>query len=236
MAHGRRFRKLAEERLADRFRVLAPDLRGHGRSGWDPPWNIAVHAADVLDTTEVRPATWIGHSFGGRLVLELAAARPELVERAVLLDPAIQLDPAHALQRAEEERDELTFVSIDEATAWRRGGAPRTPLEILEEEMREHLVDSPDGRFRFRYCASAVVAMYGELAAGPPAVAPRSPVLVVVGAETDVVSRAQLADLRGVVGDLLEVATVPGGHMVLWEAFAETTDAIDTFLASTDGG
>ena len=32
-AHGRRFRRLAEERLADRFHVLAPDLRGHAGSG-----------------------------------------------------------------------------------------------------------------------------------------------------------------------------------------------------------
>ena len=36
--HGLRFRRLAEERLATRYRVLAPDLRGHGRSGWEPPW------------------------------------------------------------------------------------------------------------------------------------------------------------------------------------------------------
>src|SRR5207244_9944259 len=37
---GRRFRRLAEERLASRFRVLAPDLRGHGSSSWEPPWTI----------------------------------------------------------------------------------------------------------------------------------------------------------------------------------------------------
>ena len=40
-AHGRRFRRLAEERLAGRFRVLAPDLRGHGNSGWEPPWTLS---------------------------------------------------------------------------------------------------------------------------------------------------------------------------------------------------
>ena len=51
-AHGRRFRRLAEERLAKRFRVLAPDLRGHGRSGYEPPWNIATHLADVLETVD----------------------------------------------------------------------------------------------------------------------------------------------------------------------------------------
>jgi len=81
-AHGRRFRKLAEERLSSRFRVIAPDLRGHGASEWEPPWTIATHAHDVLETLDdagIRTAVWVGHSFGGRVLLELAAAAPDLL-------------------------------------------------------------------------------------------------------------------------------------------------------------
>src|SRR5437588_9527469 len=95
-AHGRRFRRLAEERLARRFRVLAPDLRGHGRSGYEPPWTIAAHLEDVVETLAeagVERAAWIGHSFGGRLVLELAAREPDRLDRAALLDPVIQVLP-----------------------------------------------------------------------------------------------------------------------------------------------
>ena len=103
-AHGRRFRKLAEERLAARFRVLAPDLRGHGFSGWEPPWTIATHAHDVLETLDaagVHSASFVGHSLGGRLVLELAALASDRVDRAALLDPAIQLLPHVGLDFAE---------------------------------------------------------------------------------------------------------------------------------------
>jgi len=95
-AHGRRYRRLAEERLAGSFRVLAPDLRGHGGSDWEPPWTIATHVHDLLETLDdagVQSAAWVGHSFGGRLVLEVAALDPGRIERAVLLDPAIQLLP-----------------------------------------------------------------------------------------------------------------------------------------------
>src|SRR2546423_6811203 len=95
-AHGRRFRRLAEERLARRFRVLAPDLRGHGFSDWGPPWTIATHAHDVLETLDaagVRRARFVGHSFGGRLVLELAAPAPPLLELFALLAPPIQILP-----------------------------------------------------------------------------------------------------------------------------------------------
>src|SRR5207244_12005158 len=85
--HGRRFRRLAEERLAERFRVLAPDLRGHGRSAWEPPWTLRANLADVLETVAaagVDRAVWLGHSYGGRLILELAALEPDRIERAVL--------------------------------------------------------------------------------------------------------------------------------------------------------
>ena len=132
--HGRRFRRLAEERLADRFRVLSPDLRGHGRSAWEPPWNLAAHVADLVETAEeagVRRAVWLGHSFGGRLLLELPH---RLVERAILLDPAIDLLPGVALNLAEEERKKRSFASAEEALAARleSGRLFHTPRAVLE--------------------------------------------------------------------------------------------------------
>ena len=85
-------------------RVLAPDLRGHGLSEWEPPWRLEQHLEDVLETVGDEPRDWCGHSFGGRLCVELANRRPELVRRLVLLDPALRLQPANAYRLAEEER------------------------------------------------------------------------------------------------------------------------------------
>ncbi|MGH3030673.1 MAG: alpha/beta fold hydrolase, partial [Gaiellaceae bacterium] len=145
--HGRRFRKLAEERLTG-YRMLAPDLRGHGRSGWEEPWTLAEHVGDLLETF-AEPAVWIGHSFGGRLILELTARRPELARGVVLLDPAIHVPPEFAEQYAAQEREEKAYSSAAEAIA-RWAGLFHTPREILEEEMREHLVADEDGRLRYR--------------------------------------------------------------------------------------
>lgn len=241
-AHGRRFRRIAEQRLASRFRVLAPDLRGHGRSGWEPPWNLETHVRDVLDAIAGErddPLTWIGHSFGGRLALELLFRAPERAAAAVLLDPALQLAPERALELAEEERRERVYSSAEEALAWKREATTRAPAAALEEEIRDHLIESPDGRYRFRYSQSAVVAMYGELAAPPPTAAmpydrtaePGARVLVVAGQESDFVHDEHMRGLRAWFRDELRLVTVPGGHLVLWDAFEETADAIDAFLA-----
>ena len=135
-----RFRRLANEALGG-FRVVGVDLRGHGESGWSPPWDVETHVADLLETVE-EPAVWMGHSFGGLLVAELAARAPEHVERAVLLDPALHIDPSTALAQAEATRLETTFGSLDEYVDFRyaSGTILRAPRELVEAESAEDLV------------------------------------------------------------------------------------------------
>lgn len=233
-AHGRRFRRLAEERLAKHFRVVAPDLRGHGNSDWEPPWTVATHAHDVLETMDaagIRRASWIGHSYGGRLVVELAALAPERIERAALLDPAIQLLPHVGFDFAERERHDSSFASPVEAIAARLDTGTPTPRAALEEEMREHLVRHPDGRLRFRYCQSAVVSMYGELCTpAPPPETLRVPTLLLHAGQFDLVREDQLDAYRLALGDLVEIVEVPGGHMVYWDAYEETAAVVEAFL------
>lgn len=229
-AHGLRFRRLAEERWADRFHVLAPDLRGHGSSPWEPPWNLEQMLEDVVETAGL-PATWVGHSLGGRLVLELAARRPDLVERAVLLDPAIQLLPHVALDLAQGQCEDSSYESVADAVATRRLTAELTPTEILEEEMAQHLVLGADGRYRLRYCRAAVASLFGDLATTPPA--PETlgvDILLVHAPAFGLVRDEQLEEYQDALGDRLTVVAVPGGHMVFWDAYEQTAAAIDAFL------
>jgi lipase len=231
VAHGRRFRRLAEERL-QAFRVLALDLRGHGHSTWEPPWALEQHVQDVLETIRaagIERATFIGHSFGGRLTLELTARG--VVERSVLLDPAVWVPPQLALERAEAERADWSFASRAEALEARRPTALLAPDELLAEELDQHLVQDDGGRWRYRYLQSAVVTGYGELAQHPPDwERMRVPTLLVAGAESEVVPDVVVDVLRHELGELLEVVIVPGGHIVLWDAYEQTADAIARFL------
>lgn len=231
---GRRYRKLAEEVLAAGFRVLAPDLRGHGSSSWEPPWTIASQVADVLETIDdagVERATFIGHSYGARLILELAALSPERIERAALLDPAIQILPHVAFDFAERERADTAYASAQEAIDERLSHGERTPLVFLEEDTREHLAEGHDGLLRYRYCRSAVITGYGELCTPPPPPETlRLATLIVYAHEFGLVRARQLEAYRTVLGDRLEVLAVPGGHMIFWDAYDETASALQRFL------
>jgi lipase len=234
-AHGRRFRKLAEERLAERFRVLAPDLRGHGRSDHDPPWDISTHADDLLETLDyagVDLAAWVGHSFGGRLILELAARSLDPIRCAALLDPAIQILPHVGLDFAEEAAKDHSYASFDEAIEARLASGSPTPRAFLEEEVHEHLAPSSDGRLRWQICRSAVVTIYSELCREPPppGVLGRVPALLVHAAQFGLVREEQLQEYEAALGEGIEIVAVPGGHVVYWDAYDETADAVERFL------
>ena len=231
-SHGRHFARLAQ--ALPGHHVLAPDLLGHGSSPYEPPWDLERHLASVVETVGAESACLVGHSFGGRLAFELAAQAPKLVPRLVLLDPAIRVPPAVALYAAENARRERAYVSFDEGIDRRYEESQLTsaPRELVEEELRGHLVPGEDDRFRYRYSQAAVVAAYGELASEPPPFEQvRVPTLLVLG-ETSYLPYDHLLDAhREALGDLLEVVVVPGGHTVLWDALEETATAVSRFVA-----
>jgi pimeloyl-ACP methyl ester carboxylesterase len=80
------------EALADRFRVVVPDLRGHGRSEVPDEGNTPVEMADdlaaLIEALDIGPVVAVGHSMGGQVVNLLAVRHPQLVRSVVALDPA----------------------------------------------------------------------------------------------------------------------------------------------------
>lgn len=233
-SHGRHFATLAEDTLDD-FHVIAPDLLGHGSSSYEPPWDIGSHLDALMETIGDEPAVLVGHSFGGRLAFELAARDPERVTRLVLLDPAIHIAPAVGLFAAEKARKDRAYVSFDEGIDQRyvESQLHRAPRDLVEDELRIHLVLTEDGLYRYRYCQSAIVAAYGEMASQPPRFEDVCiPTLLVLGEHSYLPYDHLLDAHRAALGDLLEVVIVPGGHSVLWDALEETASAIARFLTA----
>lgn len=80
-------------KLSDRYRVLAPDLAGFGYTEIPDTFEFEFMATWIeqiealLDALDVKSAHWVGNSFGGALTLWMAAHRPDLCDRLVLMGP-----------------------------------------------------------------------------------------------------------------------------------------------------
>lgn len=77
--------------LALHNHLLAPDLRGHGKSRWTPgAYHLHDFAGDIVTLIKERtdqPAVLVGHSLGAGVALTVAALTPQLVAGVVAIDP-----------------------------------------------------------------------------------------------------------------------------------------------------
>lgn len=217
--HGKRWRPLAEGHLSD-IRVVAPDLRGHGRSTSLPPWDFETIVADLenlLESETSKPVVVVGHSFGGAAGVHLARKRPDLVRALVLLDPAIAIDPELLRMIATSVLEHPDYENVEAArfdkleTAW----AEVAPA-VLDEELAEHLVPTTGDRVAWRLYLPAILSYWGQLARDfvlPPADLPT--VLVqAMKVQPPFVTPAFRTALTDHLGDNLTVREFDCDHMV----------------------
>jgi pimeloyl-ACP methyl ester carboxylesterase len=93
-AEGILYAQTLSRLVAMGFKVVAIDVAGHGATQGLPPGGDDMAAythllARVLDELGVRRAVFAGHSMGGRLVTQLAAAEPERAIAVVLIDAVV---------------------------------------------------------------------------------------------------------------------------------------------------
>lgn len=129
------FEALARRLDPDAFTIVAPDLRGRGRSARAAgPYGMAAHADDLvalLDANRMETATLVGHSMGGFVSVVAADRHPERIEHLVLVDGGLPLDIEGLRDRPIEEvvravvgpaldRLAMTFASPGEHLAYWR--------------------------------------------------------------------------------------------------------------------
>jgi 3-oxoadipate enol-lactonase len=105
---------------ADRYRLVRCDFPGFGRTPLEagPTVNFAQDVVDLLDRLEISGAAIIGCSLGGRVALEVAIARPDLVRALVLVGAGLPIDePSPAMQAfGEAEEEAINRGDLDAAT------------------------------------------------------------------------------------------------------------------------
>ena len=152
---------------------------------------------------------------------------------AVLATAERVADVRGRLLAAENGRPDRSYASFEEGIdrRYEESRLQSAPRELLERELAVHLVPSDDGRWRYRYCQSAVVAAYGEMSDDPPGFEQvEAPTLVLLGDHSYLPYDHLLEDHRAALGDRLGVLRLDAGHTLLWDAADETIDAVERFL------
>jgi 2-succinyl-6-hydroxy-2,4-cyclohexadiene-1-carboxylate synthase len=136
--------------LPERYRPLAPDIRGHGAASAVRPVSLAGVIADVRGVA-TEPFELVGYSMGGRLALHVALALPARVRRLVLIgaSPGLADRGERQARRTADERlaDTVEAMTI-EAFADRWAQTPvlsgQSP-EVLAAARADRLRSTPAG-------------------------------------------------------------------------------------------
>lgn len=112
------------EVFTDEFRVIVPDLRGHGRTD-NPAGRAAMNhrqfstdVAGLCDALQISRAVFVGESTGSMLLLSLLLQRPDLAAAAVLGAGTYEWSAEHRAQYASADPDELARTWFPDADAF----------------------------------------------------------------------------------------------------------------------
>jgi 2-succinyl-6-hydroxy-2,4-cyclohexadiene-1-carboxylate synthase len=205
--------------LAGRYRVVAPDIRGHGTAGDAEPVTLEAVIDDVATRTD-GPFTLAGYSMGGRIALHVALALgPERVERLVLIgaSPGLADDSERAARVAADEALALRVEGMTIDAFEREWGATPVlagqPDGVRAAIRADRLRNSPAGLARALrgLGTGALPPLWGRLGEL------RMPVTLIVG-ERDAKFRA-IADEMARDLESPEIVVIEGaGHAVHLEA------------------
>ena len=160
--------------LAERFRVLRLDFRGHGASDRAPgqysPDGYVSDAVSAIDQAAGQPCVVMGHSLGGATAAALAQRHPDLVVAAVMEDPPLGLAGNRSPDGAEGGgQPVLEGNSLLESFRLIRESAPRLQSSgITVDVLSGILAAAPTasgGTFGEQLHPDAVDAMAGSLLA-----------------------------------------------------------------------
>ena len=149
--HAHTFDHIAPQ-FANKYDVLALDMRGHGDSGWSPEGAYLVEdyvkdLAALVDQLRLRRVSLLGNSTGGRVAQVYAGLHPERIDRLVAEDvgPERPQSIADALGRR-FEREKNGWANEDELVTQLVTQNPRTPEPRLRTYAHHGIKTREDGR------------------------------------------------------------------------------------------
>lgn len=224
-------------RLAERFRVVNIDLRGHGRSGHlSTPCDLYDMVRDVvavLDSLDLKDAIWAGLSIGGMVAMRAALTVPDRVRALILAD-------THAGRETTFKKFKYRVLNAGAKTIGIKPFLPAVlPLMFGTTTRRERpdVVASWAEKFKAVHMPSIGVTL--EALVQRDSVVDRLPhirvpTLVIVGSEDASLPVSCSREISGAVADS-DLVIVPGaGHLSALEQPEAVTGAMLAFVDRLD--
>jgi pimeloyl-ACP methyl ester carboxylesterase len=213
--------------LAPKYHVISLDVRGRGDSQWGPSeeYNPTAYSSDLaklIDMLGFQRVTIIGTSMGGVIAMLYAGGYPERVERMVLNDVGPEVDP-DGIKRitAYMTSSPVEFASLAEVGTYYRENYPamrQMPEQVLLEFVKWAVKPIPNGGLRWKMDPAIRNVPRTGSAARPldmwvPYARIAAPILVVRGADSDILARATAQRMCAVLPQQTTVVEVPRvGH------------------------
>ena len=237
--------------LSRKYRVVAPDLLGHGNST-KPRTDYSLGALsvlirDVLDELGITRATFVGHSLGGGIAMQFVYQHPDYVQRLVLINSGgLGPDVGMLLRLASLPGAELVLPII----AAKRLLAPGERVWSL---MRKAGIESPRGQEMWRHYRSlsdgptrqaflrtvrGVIDHRGQAVSALNRLNTRMnfPVMAIWGDRDAMIPVAHAYAAQQIRPDVRVEVLTDVGHFPHAERPAEVAELIDDFIASDPVG
>ncbi|MES2258557.1 MAG: alpha/beta hydrolase [Pseudomonadota bacterium] len=151
--------------FAASYRVIAPDFSGMGDSAWRASYGADTFAADItglIDALNIGPVTAAGHSYGGSRLLRACAARPDLFNRALVIDSFIlfENEPGPALRKLLGSRSYPDFASA--RTRYRLMPDQDNALPYLVDYIASHALREVEDGWRWKFDPGMPATGYRE--------------------------------------------------------------------------
>jgi 3-oxoadipate enol-lactonase len=217
-------------RLSERFRTVAFDHRGHGRSPVPPgPYEIADLGGDVLallDRLGIEQAAYCGLSIGGMVGQWLAINAPQRITRLILICTAAHLPPTSAWsERAASVREAGSPDVVADAVVGRWFTAPFAAANPALVAGYREIIATTDAE-GYASCCEAISTL--DLRAGLAGVT--APTMVIAGAQDPSIGpehgRAIADAIAGARFELLD----PAAHLASVERAPDVTQLIEDHL------
>lgn len=222
--NGRDFDALAE-RLADRYRVICPDMIGRGTSDFAPDaslYAVPQYVADcvtLIARLDIDQVTWLGTSMGGMIGMALAALPRNPIRRLILNDIGPVVVASGLARIAGDIGDDPRFDSFEAGERALRGRmsefGPHTDAQF--RYLSRHYVVPRGDRWGFHYDPAIADAVKAAAGLPLPPLWPiyeaiGCPVRVIRGASSDILTRETADEMtrRGPRARVEEIAGV--GH------------------------